>query len=69
LGVLFAGKIKNPRDLKRILKTGSNEFGLRIEKIRSDNGRSSKTLKSKDFLRRRASSMSFLLHTHLNKMV
>jgi hypothetical protein len=31
--------------------------------------RSSRTHKSKDFLRRRASSMSFLLPTHLNKMV
>ena len=31
--------------------------------------RSSRTLKLKDFLRRRASSMSSLLPTHLNKMV
>jgi hypothetical protein len=38
LGVLFAGKIQNPRYIKRILKTSSNEFGLRIKKIRSDNG-------------------------------
>jgi transposase InsO family protein len=38
LGILFAGKITNPRNLKGILKTGSNEFGLKIKKIRSDNG-------------------------------
>jgi hypothetical protein len=31
--------------------------------------RSSRTLKLKDFLRRRASSMSSILHTHPNKMV
>jgi hypothetical protein len=38
LGVLFAGEITNPRGLKEILEMGSNEFGLRIKKIRSDNG-------------------------------
>jgi hypothetical protein len=38
LGVLFAGEITNRRDLKEILEMGSNEFGLRIKKIRSDNG-------------------------------
>jgi hypothetical protein len=32
-------------------------------------GQSSRINKLKDFLRRRASSMSFLLPTHLNKMV
>jgi hypothetical protein len=38
LGVLFAGKITNPRDLKGFLRQAQNEFGLRIKKIRSDNG-------------------------------
>jgi hypothetical protein len=36
LGILLAGKISNPRDLEEILETGSN--GLKIKKIRSDNG-------------------------------
>jgi hypothetical protein len=38
LGILFAGKISNSRDLKEILRWTQNEFGLRIKKIRSDNG-------------------------------
>jgi transposase InsO family protein len=50
LDVLFAGKITNPRDLKRILKTGSNEFGLRIKKIRSDNGTEFKNSQIEGFL-------------------
>jgi transposase InsO family protein len=50
LGVLFSGKISNPRDLKRILKTGSNEFGLRIKKIRSDNGTKFKNSQIEGFL-------------------
>jgi hypothetical protein len=48
LGVLFTGKITNPRDLNEIVEMSSNEFGLRIKKIRSDNGTSSRTLKLKD---------------------
>jgi transposase InsO family protein len=62
-------KSQTQETLKRFLRQAQNEFGLRIKKIRSNNGRSSRTLKSKDFLRRRASSMSSLLPTHLNKMV
>jgi transposase InsO family protein len=50
LDVLFAGKNTNPRDLKRILKTGSNEFGLRIKKIRSDNGTEFKNSQIEGFL-------------------
>jgi hypothetical protein len=42
---------------------------LRIKKIRRDNRTEFKNYKSKDFLRRRASSMSFPLPIHLNKMV
>jgi hypothetical protein len=38
LGILFAGKISNPRDLKEILEMRSNEFKLRIKNIRSDVG-------------------------------
>jgi transposase InsO family protein len=50
LGILFAGKITNPRDFKRILETGSNEFGLRIKKIRSDNGMKFKNSQIEGFL-------------------
>jgi hypothetical protein len=34
LGILFAGKIPNPRDLKGILEMAQNEFGLRIKKFK-----------------------------------
>jgi hypothetical protein len=62
-------KSQTKETLKRFLRRAQNEFGLRIKKIRSDNGRNSRTLKLKDFVRRRASSMSSVLHTHLNKTV
>jgi hypothetical protein len=55
--------------LKRFLKQAQNEFGLRIKKIRSDNGTEFKNSQFKDFLRRRASNMSSLLLTHLNKTI
>jgi transposase InsO family protein len=44
------GKISNSRYLKRILKMGSNEFGLRTKKIRSDNGTEFKNSQIKGFL-------------------
>jgi hypothetical protein len=50
LGILFVGKISNPRDLKSILKTGQNEFRLKIKKIRSDNGTEFKNSQIKGFL-------------------
>jgi transposase InsO family protein len=50
LGILFAGKISNPRDIKEILETGSKEFGLRIKKIRSDNGTEFKNSQIEGFL-------------------
>jgi transposase InsO family protein len=50
LGILFTGKISNPRDFKRILETGSNEFGLRIKKIRSDDGTEFKNSQIEGFL-------------------
>jgi hypothetical protein len=62
-------KSQTQETLKRFLRQAQNEFGLMMKKIRSDNGRSSETLKLKVFLRKRASSMSSLLPTHLNKMV
>jgi hypothetical protein len=59
-------KSQTQETLKKFLRRAQNEFGLRIKKIRSDNGTELKTLKLKDFLRRRASSMSSPLPTHLN---
>jgi transposase InsO family protein len=50
LGVLFAGKITNPRDLKGFLRRAQNEFGLRIKKIRSDNGTEFKNSQIEGFL-------------------
>jgi transposase InsO family protein len=50
LGVLFAGKISNPRDLKEFLRRTQNEFRLRIKKIRSDNGTEFKNSQIEGFL-------------------
>jgi transposase InsO family protein len=50
LGVLFAGKISYPRDLKRILETSSKRVRLRIKKIRSDNGTEFKNSQIEGFL-------------------
>jgi hypothetical protein len=55
--------------LKRFLRRAQNEFGLRTKRLEATMGRNSRTHKLKDFLRRRESSMSSLLPTHLNKMV
>jgi transposase InsO family protein len=59
-------KSQTQETLKRFLRRAQNEFGLRIKKIRSDNR---SVFLSLDFLRRKASSMSSLLPTNLNKMV
>jgi transposase InsO family protein len=50
LGVLFAGKITNPETLKGFLRWAQNEFGLRIKKIRSDNGTEFKNSQIEGFL-------------------
>jgi hypothetical protein len=50
LGVLFAGEISNPRDIKRILRRAQDEFRLRIKKIRSDNGMEFKNSQIEGFL-------------------
>jgi hypothetical protein len=50
LGVLFVGKITNPRNIKGIFEMGPNEFGLRIKKIRSDNGTKLKNSQIESFL-------------------
>jgi transposase InsO family protein len=50
LGILFAGKISNPRDIKKNLRQAQNEFRLRIKKIRSDNGTEFKNSQIEGFL-------------------
>jgi hypothetical protein len=53
--------------VKTFVRRAQKEFDLPIKKIRSDNGSDSRTLKLRSFLMKRASSMSFQLHTPLNK--
>jgi hypothetical protein len=55
--------------LKHFIRRAQNEFELKVKKIRSDNGPSSRTYKLKNILRRKVSSMSSPLPTHHNKMV
>jgi hypothetical protein len=50
LGILFAGKISDPRDFKGFLRQAQNEFGLRIKKIRSDNRTKFKNSQIEGFL-------------------
>jgi hypothetical protein len=50
LGVLFTRKISNQETLKGFLRRAQNEFGLRIKKIRSDNGTEFKNSQIEDFL-------------------
>jgi hypothetical protein len=62
-------KSQTQETLKGFLRRAQNEFGLRIKRLEASTERSSRTLKLKGSLRRRASSMSSLLPTHHNKMV
>jgi hypothetical protein len=62
-------KSQTQETLKRFLRRAQNEFGVRIKKLEATMERSSRIRKLKDFLRKRESSMSSLLPTHLNKMV
>jgi transposase InsO family protein len=50
LGILFAGQVQNPRNPKALLKESSNEFELKVKKIRSDNGSEFKNLQVEEFL-------------------
>jgi transposase InsO family protein len=50
LGILFTGQISNQETLKGFLRRAQNEFGLRIKKIRSDNGTEFKNLQIEGFL-------------------
>jgi hypothetical protein len=62
-------KSQTQETLKRFLRRAQNEYGLRFKKIRSDNGTEFKNSQIEGFLEERASNMSSLLPTHLNKMV
>jgi hypothetical protein len=50
LGILFAGKSQTQETLKGFLRRAQNEFGLRIKKIRSDNGTEFKNSQIEGFL-------------------
>jgi transposase InsO family protein len=50
LGVLFAGKSQTQETLKRFFRQAQNEFGLRVKKIRSDNGIEFKNTQIEGFL-------------------
>jgi hypothetical protein len=55
--------------VKTFVRRAQKEFGLPIKKMRSDNGTDFKNTQIEEFLDEKASSMSFQLHTPLNKMV
>jgi transposase InsO family protein len=72
LGVFLQEKSQTQDTLKGFLRQAQNEFGLRIKKIRSDNGTEFKNSQIEGFLEEEGikhSSMSSLLPTHLNKMI
>jgi hypothetical protein len=50
LGYFFAGKTQTQETLKGFLRRAQNEFGLRIKKIRSDNGTEFKNSQIEGFL-------------------
>jgi transposase InsO family protein len=50
LGVLFAGKTQTQETLKGFLRRTQNKFGLRIKKIRSNNGTEFKNSQIEGFL-------------------
>jgi transposase InsO family protein len=50
LGILLAGKYQTQETLKRFLRRAQNEFGLRIQKIRSGNGTEFKNSQIEGFL-------------------
>jgi transposase InsO family protein len=50
LGVLFAEKSQTQDILKGFLRRAQNEFGLRIKKLRSDNGMEFKNSHIEEFL-------------------
>jgi hypothetical protein len=62
-------KSKTQGTLKRFLRRAQNEFELKVKKIRSEMGPSSRIYKLKNFLRRKASSTSSPLPTPHSKTV
>jgi transposase InsO family protein len=50
LGVLFVGKSQTQDTLKKFLRRAQSEFGLRIKKIRSNNGTEFKNSQIEEFL-------------------
>jgi hypothetical protein len=55
--------------VKTFVRRAQKEFGLPIKKVRSDNGTKFKNTQVKEFLDEEASSMSFQVHTLINKMM
>jgi hypothetical protein len=62
-------KSQTQETLKGFLRRAQNEFGLRIKKIRSDNGMEFKNSQIEGFLEEEDIKHESLLPTHLNKMV
>jgi transposase InsO family protein len=50
LGILFIGKISNPRDLKEVLETSSKWVWIKNKNIKSDNGTEFKNSQIEGFL-------------------
>jgi hypothetical protein len=59
LGIFFQEKSQTQEILKRFLRRAQNEFGLRIKKIRSDNGAEFKTSQIEGFLEEEGIKLEF----------
>jgi transposase InsO family protein len=59
LGILFVGKITTQETLNKFLRRAQNEFGLRIKKIRSDNGTEFKNSQIEGFLEEEGINLEF----------
>jgi transposase InsO family protein len=62
-------KSQTQETLKRFLRLAQNEFGLRIKKIRSDNGTKFKNSQNEGFLDEEGIKHEFSFLIDLNKMV
>jgi hypothetical protein len=60
LGILFAGKISNPRDFKGILETSSKRVHIKDKKIRTDNATEFKNSQIEGFLEEEGIKHEFL---------
>jgi hypothetical protein len=61
-------KDETPKYFKTFVNSIQSKFGSNILKIRTDNGSEFKNMKVKELVEEEGMSMSFLLHTPLNKM-